>query len=73
MPGRGGLAMSPEFTGARKPVKIDLVWLQGADEIDAAKLAGTFTVYQGHHGDRGAHAADVVLPGPPTPKRTAST
>jgi NADH-quinone oxidoreductase subunit G len=33
----------------------------GADEIDLAD--GAFVVYQGSHGDRGAHRADVVLPG----------
>ena len=43
--------------------EIEVVFLLGADEIDTAKLANTFVVYQGHHGDRGAHAADVILPG----------
>ena len=33
----------------------------GADEIDVP--AGPFVVYQGSHGDRGAHRADVILPG----------
>ena len=33
----------------------------GADEIDMP--AGPFVVYQGSHGDRGAHRADVILPG----------
>ena len=27
------------------------------------KLGKAFVVYQGHHGDRGANAADVILPG----------
>ena len=27
------------------------------------KLAKSFVIYQGHHGDAGAHAADVILPG----------
>ncbi|KAI9759396.1 MAG: NADH dehydrogenase (ubiquinone) 78K chain precursor, 5-prime end [Chaenotheca gracillima] len=40
------------------------VWLLGADEITSADLPkGAFVVYQGHHGDRGAALADVVLPG----------
>lgn len=40
------------------------VWLLGADEIDEADIPkGAFVVYQGHHGDRGAQLADVVLPG----------
>jgi NADH-quinone oxidoreductase subunit G len=34
----------------------------GADEVDYAPFTGMI-VYIGHHGDRGAHAADVILPG----------
>ncbi len=42
-----------------------LVFNLGADEIDMAlkDSGGTFMVYQGSHGDRGAHRADVILPG----------
>jgi len=39
----------------------DLVLNLGADELDVAP--GPFVVYQGSHGDRGAHRADVILPG----------
>jgi NADH-quinone oxidoreductase subunit G len=39
-----------------------LLFLLGADEMDFAPFAGSFKVYVGHHGDRGAAAADVVLP-----------
>ena len=39
------------------------MFLIGADEIDTARLGKAFVVYQGHHGDRGAQAADVILPG----------
>jgi NADH-quinone oxidoreductase subunit G len=42
---------------------IGLVWLLGADEIPMDGLGSAFVVYQGHHGDAGAHRADVVLPG----------
>ncbi|MDN5248355.1 MAG: NADH-quinone oxidoreductase subunit NuoG [Wolbachia endosymbiont of Tyrophagus putrescentiae] len=42
---------------------IEVVYLLGADEIDTSKLRNTFVIYQGHHGDRGAQIADVVLPG----------
>ncbi|MCG8443338.1 MAG: molybdopterin-dependent oxidoreductase, partial [Caulobacterales bacterium] len=42
---------------------MDTVVLLGADEIDASALGSAFVVYIGHHGDRGAHRADVVLPG----------
>ncbi len=46
----------------------DVVYNLGADEGD---IPGPFVIYQGSHGDRGAHRADVILPGPPIPKRTA--
>jgi NADH-quinone oxidoreductase subunit G len=43
---------------------VDLLWLLGADEFDTKLIgANTFVVYQGHHGDRGAARADVILPG----------
>lgn len=41
-----------------------MIYLLGADEITAADLPkDAFVIYQGHHGDRGAALADVVLPG----------
>ena len=40
---------------------LDVLFLLGADEIKVAD--GTFVVYIGTHGDRGAHRADVILPG----------
>jgi NADH dehydrogenase (ubiquinone) Fe-S protein 1 len=41
------------------------IWLFGADEITADDIPkDAFVVYQGHHGDRGAALADVVLPAP---------
>jgi NADH-quinone oxidoreductase subunit G len=40
---------------------LDVLFLLGADEIDVP--AGPFVVYIGTHGDRGAHRADVILPG----------
>ncbi|MDR3436660.1 NADH-quinone oxidoreductase subunit NuoG [Telmatospirillum sp.] len=43
--------------------EIGFVYLLGADEIDMARLGKAFVVYQGHHGDAGAHRADVILPG----------
>ena len=39
----------------------DVIYTLGADEIEIA--AGAFVIYQGSHGDRGAHRADVILPG----------
>lgn len=43
--------------------EIQAVYLLGADEIDMKKLKPAFVIYQGHHGDRGANIADVILPG----------
>jgi NADH-quinone oxidoreductase subunit G len=40
----------------------DVLFLLGADEIDTS-ASGAFTIYLGTHGDRGAHKADVILPG----------
>ncbi|WP_297618114.1 NADH-quinone oxidoreductase subunit NuoG [uncultured Roseicyclus sp.] len=38
----------------------DVIWSLGADEVDIAP--GPFVIYQGSHGDRGAHRADLILP-----------
>lgn len=44
--------------------KSELLFLLGADEIDLNRIPNsTFVVYQGHHGDKSAYRADVVLPG----------
>ncbi len=48
--------------GAQKG-EIDFIYLLGADEFDVAHLGRAFIVYQGSHGDAGAHHADVILPG----------
>lgn len=44
--------------------KPKMVWLLGADEVSQSELPkDAFVVYQGHHGDRSAQLADVILPG----------
>ncbi|GAC1340205.1 MAG: NADH-quinone oxidoreductase subunit NuoG [Acetobacteraceae bacterium] len=59
VPGPGGKALPAMLGGG-----VDLLWLLGADEFDVAAIGPeTFVVYQGHHGDRGAARADVILPG----------
>jgi NADH-quinone oxidoreductase subunit G len=61
----GGLMLGYAQTGgiadlvAAKP---KLVISLGADEVDYTKFAGSMIVYIGHHGDKGAHAADIILP-----------
>lgn len=62
VPQSGGLATDAILAAAKKG-EMDLIWLLGADEIDAQNFGKAFVVYQGHHGDAGAHRADVVLPG----------
>ena len=39
----------------------EVIYNLGADEVEIA--AGAFVIYQGSHGDRGAHRADIILPG----------
>ena len=39
----------------------DVIYNLGADEIEIGE--GPFVIYQGSHGDRGAHRADIILPG----------
>ena len=56
MPGEGGLTARQMADGG-----VDVLFNLGADEIDIAP--GAFVIYQGTHGDRGAHRADVILPG----------
>ena len=34
-----------------------------SDELNTDDLGDAFIIYQGHHGDAGAHRADVILPG----------
>ena len=62
VPEEGGRDVSGILEGAGDG-GIEVVFLLGADEIDASALGDAFVVYLGHHGDAGASRADVVLPG----------
>ncbi len=62
VPGPGGLDVAGIVEGCRSG-RIEFLYLLGADEIDTEDLGSAFVVYQGHHGDRGAACADVILPG----------
>ncbi len=62
MPGQGGKDVAG-ILAATKAGEIGAVYLLGADEIDMNALGIAFVIYQGHHGDAGAHRADVILPG----------
>ncbi|WP_425087311.1 NADH-quinone oxidoreductase subunit NuoG [Stappia sp.] len=57
VPGEGGLSTGEML----EPGALDVAFLLGVDEIDVPD--GAFVIYQGTHGDRGAHRADVILPG----------
>ncbi|MCS6986676.1 MAG: NADH-quinone oxidoreductase subunit NuoG [Sphingomonadaceae bacterium] len=52
----GGLAAL-----TRQPPRV--LFLLGVDEVDLRPFTGAFLIYVGSHGDRGAAAANVVLPG----------
>jgi NADH-quinone oxidoreductase subunit G len=41
----------------------ELVLLLGADEVAADRFKGAYKVHIGHHGDKGAKQADLILPG----------
>ena len=58
VPAAGGKDVAAMLSGI-----MEVLYLLGADDIDTSKLGKTFVVYQGSHGDAGAHCADVVLPG----------
>jgi NADH-quinone oxidoreductase subunit G len=57
VPGQEGL----DALAMTKANALDVLINLGADEIDIEP--GAFVVYVGTHGDRGAHRADVILPG----------
>jgi NADH-quinone oxidoreductase subunit G len=62
VPGEGGLDTAGMIAAASAG-KLDVLYLLGADEIDTTRLGSAFVIYQGSHGDAGAHRADVILPG----------
>ena len=62
LPGEGGKGTDAILEAAASG-EIETVFLMGADELNTSKLEKAFVIYQGHHGDAGAHVADVILPG----------
>ncbi|HZD91222.1 MAG TPA: NADH-quinone oxidoreductase subunit NuoG [Pseudolabrys sp.] len=63
VPGEGGKTAAQMAEGG-----VEVLFLLGADEIEVAD--GPFVVYIGTHGDRGAHRADVILPGAAYPEKS---
>ncbi|MBV9556763.1 MAG: NADH-quinone oxidoreductase subunit G, partial [Pseudolabrys sp.] len=64
VPGKGGMTTAQ----MAKAGALDVLFLLGADEIDVGP--GAFVVYIGSHGDKGAHRADVILPGAAYPEKS---
>jgi NADH-quinone oxidoreductase subunit G len=62
VPGPGGRDVHAIREGGQSG-KVEFLYLLGADELALDGFGACFVVYQGHHGDRGAQHADVVLPG----------
>ena len=67
VPGPGGRDVAGMLGG-----DMEMVWLLGADEIDPKRLGDAFVIYQGSHGDAGAHRADVILPGAAYTEKSAT-
>ena len=65
VPGQAGLTAAQMSA----PRALDVAFLLGADELEIAP--GAYVVYIGTHGDRGAHRADVILPGAAYPEKSA--
>ena len=55
--------------GLAEALAADVIYNLGADELDIP--TGAFVIYQGSHGDRGAHRADVILPSAAYPEEQA--
>ncbi len=62
LPGENGKS-TRDIIAAAGSGGVEVLLLLGADEIDMAMLGRAFVIYQGTHGDAGAHRADVILPG----------
>ena len=71
-PDKGALD-APDLVAAAGKDKLDVLFLLGADEIELPETGSTFIVYQGSHGDRGAHRAEVICRAPPIPKKARPT
>ena len=70
VPGEGGLTTHGILEAAKRS-EVEVIFNLGADEIAESEFGKAFVIYQGHHGDRGAHRADVILPGAAYTEKTA--
>ena len=67
VPEKGGRDVAGMLKG-----DMDIIYLLGVDEIDMKRLGSAFVIYQGTHGDAGAHRADVILPGAAYTEKSAT-
>lgn len=61
VPGKGGKDLSKIISSASEG-DIKVIIMLGGDEIDMPKFDKAFVIYIGHHGDKIANNADVILP-----------
>lgn len=62
-PGNDGLE-AKQMVDLGRNGEFSIIYLLSADEIDISDMQNCFVVYQGHHGDKNASYADVILPSP---------
>jgi len=63
LPGPEGKNLNQIIEGCNNG-SISTLFLLGADEVFLSQDSDCFVIYQGHHGDNGAHQADLILPSP---------
>jgi len=63
LPGERGKDLDQIINGYKEG-DISTLFLLGADEIEISEKTDCFVIYQGHHGDKGANIADLILPSP---------
>jgi len=71
IPPKRGLNAKQIFSKGQEG-ELSFVWLMGVDNKEVLNLKKPFVVYQGHHGDAGAHVADVILPGAAYTEKSAT-
>ncbi len=71
VPGENGLATA-EILDAARTGDIEVLYLLGADDVARHDLGSAFVIYQGSHGDLGAHRADVIFPGATYTEKSAT-
>ena len=71
----GGLMLGYAQPGGMADIvaaKPEMAFFLGADEVDFSQFEDCYKVFIGHHGDKGAHAADVILPSAAYPEKNGT-